>query len=62
MGKDLVVDGSLEEDLAIEAVSRISNFVITGGGRLGKDLVIDWRLGEDSVIEAVSEISNLTPL
>ena len=58
MDGDLVVDGRLGEYSVIEAVSKISNFMITGGGRLGEYLVIDGILGEDLVIEAVSKIRN----
>ena len=48
--------------MVIEVVSKVRNFVISGGGRLGKDLVIYGMFGKIKVIEAVSTIRNLTPL
>ena len=53
-----MIDGSLGKDSVMEAVSTISNFVITGYGVLGWYFVIYGILGKDSVIEALSTIIN----
>ena len=45
-------------DRVIEEVSKISNFVTTGDGRLGWEFVIYAKLGKDSVMEEVSTITN----
>ena len=43
----------------IEAVSTISNLVITGDGILDRGLVMYGKLENDSVMEAASTIINL---
>ena len=53
-----MICGKLGKDSVMGAVSKIGNFLVTGGGILGWVFLIYGRLGKDSVMEEASTISN----